>query len=70
MSGDIPAYVNPKIRQREQALSLAHRRIRYLAVFAEHYGIRPWEWDLLDVADALALMDAYDRYAAAMKGQG
>lgn len=33
----------------------------YLGLFAYHLGIRPWEWDLLTVDEALELVRFVDQ---------
>ncbi len=38
-------------------------RDRYLAAFAYHFGVRPWEWDLLTWADVQALTAAVEAMA-------
>ena len=32
-----------------------------MAIFAQEFGIRPWEWDLLAAREAMALVAAADR---------
>ncbi len=38
-------------------IELATLRRTHLATFAHHFGIRPWEWDQLTLADVFRLIE-------------